>query len=206
MIVSKEMKTAYQDFLEDFGFNLDPTILHYIKLFDGGKQVVFFHHISNSDSNCIEVQLGIRIDAVEDIINQFLPSLGDFSERSTTLIMPIDQINANMQRRYFIEDEKEVPEVLKKIESHLVKDGFRWLDRYSDPIVLEDYFNNNPDQEFITQNFTYRSARAITLCKLYNPDNYKDKKKAYLDKLEEMMVTPFTLASFLNLLNYLENN
>ena len=206
MIVSKEMKTAHQDFLGDFGFTLDSKLLHYVKLFDEGKQVIFFHHVSNSDSNCIEVQLGIRIDEVEEIINQFLPSLGDFSERSTTLIMPLDQINAKMQRRYFIEEEEDIALVLKQIENHLVKDGFKWLDQYSNPNHLEAYFNNNPDQEFITQNFTYRSARAITLCKLYNPDSYQENKKAYLDKLEEMMVTPFTLASFLNLLDYLESN
>ncbi len=204
MIVSKEIKTNHQEFLEDFGFSMDPTILHHVKAFDGGKQIVFFHHIHNSDSNCIEVQLGIRIDVVEDTINQFLPSLGDFSERSTTLVTPLDQINPNMSRRYFIEDESEIEPILEKIENLLVKEGFKWLDRYSNPKALEGIFNSNPDQELSTQNFTYRSARAITLCKLYNPSAYEETKKAYLDKLEEMMVTPFTLASFLNLLNHLE--
>lgn len=204
-MVIKELISLHEDFLLDFGFELDSSLLHYSKSFPEGKQILFFHHIQNPDANYLEIQLGIRFDQVENIINQFLPSLGDFKDRSVTHVIPVNQIDNQLPRRFFLQDDFEVNDILKKIEEFLVKDGFHWLDKYSVPENMEFLFNKNPDQELTTQNFTYRSARAITLSKLYNKAEYEPTKKAYLDKLEEMMVTPFTLASFLNLLNHLEN-
>ncbi|AFL85445.1 hypothetical protein Belba_2914 [Belliella baltica DSM 15883] len=201
----KEMIYLQEDFLEDFGFELDPSLLHYTKSFSEGKQILFFHHIQNPDANYLEIQLGIRFDRVEEIINQFLPSLGNFRDKSVTHVIPINQIDRNMPKRFYLQNDFEVNDILKRIEAFLVKDGFHWLDKYTVPENMEFLFNKNPDQELTTQNFTYRSARAITLCKLYNEAEYEVTKRAYLDKLKEMMVTPFTLASFLNLLNHLEN-
>jgi hypothetical protein len=204
-MIIKELIALHEDFLLDFGFELDSSMLHYSKSFSEGKQILFFHHIQNADANYLEIQIGIRFDQVESIINQFLPSLGDFRNRSVTHVIPLNQIDNNLPRRFFLQDDFEVNDILKKIEKFLVKDGFHWLDKYSVPENMEFLFNKNPDQELTTQNFTYRSARAITLSKLYNKAEYEYTKKVYLDKLEEMMVTPFTLASFLNLLNHLEN-
>ncbi|MFD2036142.1 hypothetical protein ACFSKL_15170 [Belliella marina] len=202
---TNQMISLHEGFFEEYGFVLDPDTLHYTKLFAEGKQLIFFHHVQNPDANYIEYQLGIRFDAVEKIINEFLPSLGDFKERSVTHIATLDQINQKMSKRYFLEDDFEINEIFKKMEVFFIEEGFEWLDFYSIPQNLENLFNKNPDQELTTQNFTYRSARAITLCKLYNESEYENTKKAYLGKLEEMMVTPFTLATFLNLLGYLED-
>ena len=202
---TEKIISLHQNFFVDFGFVFDPMQDYFTKTISKGKQVIFFHHIQNSDANYIEYQLGVRLDKVESIINEFLPSLGDFKDKSTTHVAPLDQINDDFPRRYLLKDDSDLKHIFERIEKFFIEEGFKWLDYYSIPENLEFLFNKNPDQELTTQNFTYRSARAITICKLYNPNEYDITKKAYLDKLEEMMVTPFTLASFLNLLAYLEN-
>ncbi|MCH7399149.1 hypothetical protein MM236_14185 [Belliella sp. DSM 107340] len=201
----EKLLSLHQDFFLDFGFVFDPIYFYFTKSIPEGKQVVFFHHIQNPDANYIEYQLGVRLDKVENIINEFLPSLGDFKDRSITHVVPLDQINRDFPRRYFLDNNLDLNKIFGQIESFFIEEGFKWLDYYSIPENLEFLFNSNPDQELTTQNFTYRSARAITICKLYNSKEYELTKKAYLDKLEEMMVTPFTLASFLNLLAHLES-
>lgn len=195
----------HEEFLTDFGFSLEQKQLRYSKNFAEGKQIIFFHHTQYQDSLYIEYQLGVRFDQIESIIHKFLPTLGDYKDRSITLVETLDRINAEMPRRYFLENDSEINPVISKVEEFLVKEGFRWMDLFADGVTLERYFNDDPDRNFSTQNFTYRSSRGITLARLYNPKRYKAVKDLYLAKMEEMQVTPFTVACFLNLIDYLDN-
>lgn len=201
----KDVILLHQDFLADFGFKLDNRSLHYVKEIPLGKQMVFFHHTQHQGGSYLEYHLGIRIDQVENIVHRFLPSLGDYKERSITLVETMDRIDEKMPRRFLVENDLEINQVIREVESFLVKKGFRFLDRISSGQELEQYFNADPKTPIVTQNFTYRSARGITLTKLFNPDNYNKNKKTYLNMLNEKQVTPFTLACFINLLDYLEN-
>jgi hypothetical protein len=195
----------HEDFLADFGFSLEQKQLRYSKSFGEGKQIIFFHHTHHQDALYVEYQLGIRFDQVEAIIHKFLPTLGDYKDRSITLVETLDRINPKMPRRYFLENDLEITSVISKVEEFLVKEGFRWMDKYTYGRQLEKFFNDDPDRSIATQNFTYRSSRGITLARLYNPDRYKAVKDLYLAKMEEMQVTPFTVACFLNLIDFLDN-
>ncbi len=203
-----ELKNAVllnEDFLADFGFRLDHRSLYYTKKTPIGKQMVFFHHTQHEDGSYLECHLGIRINQVENMVHRFLPSLGDYKERSISLLETMDRIDGNMPRRFFVENDLEFNEVIRGVEKFLVKRGFAFLDKLSSGQELDRYFNSDTSAPIVTQNFTYRSARGITLCKLFNPENYGKIKKLYLNMLNEKQVTPFTLASFINLLDYLEN-
>jgi hypothetical protein len=201
----KEMILLHENFLTDFGFQLEPKNLLYSKSFFQGKQIIFFHHTHFNDSTYFEYHLGVRFDQVESIIHKFLPTLGDYKDRSITLVETMDRIDSNMPRRYFLENDLEINPVIEKVEDFMVKLGFPWMDSFSNGKKLERFFNEDPDKNILTQNFTYRSSRGITLAKLYNPSKYKEVRDTYLAKMEEMQVTPFTVACFLNLLDYLDN-
>lgn len=201
----KEMILLHENFLMDFGFNLEPKKLLYSKPFSQGKQIIFFHHTHFNDSTYFEYHLGIRFDHVESIIHKFLPTLGDYKDRSITLVETMDSIDDNMPRRYFLENDLDINPVIQKVDEFMIKLGFPWMDNFSNGKKLERFFNENPDKNILTQNFTYRSSRGITLAKLYNPSKYKEVRDTYLAKMEEMQVTPFTVACFLNLLDYLDN-
>jgi hypothetical protein len=201
----KEVILLHEDFLADFGFKLDNRSLHYVKTNALGKQMVFFHFTQHEEVSYLEYHLGTRINRVENIVHRFLPSLGDYKERSITLIETMDRIDPTMPRRFVIEKDSEINEVIRKVEKFLVSKGFKFLDQYGTGESLEKYFNHDPNTPIVTQNFTYRSARGITLSKLFNPENYARTKKIYLNMLHDKQVTPFTLACFINLLDYLEN-
>jgi hypothetical protein len=201
----KDVILLHEDFLADFGFKLDKRSLHYVKEIPKGKQMIFFHHTHHGEVSYLEYHLGIRLDEVENIVHRFLPSLGDYKERSITLVETLDRIDKEMPRRFLVENDSEINDVIKTLENFLVKKGFRFLDTYSDGNNLENYFNRDTSQPIATQNFTYRSARGMTLCMLFNPSEYGKTKKKYLDMLNEKQVTPFTLASFINLIDYLEH-
>ncbi|WP_291784795.1 hypothetical protein [Cecembia sp.] len=201
----KNVILLHEDFLADFGFSLDNRSLYYVKKTLQGRQMVFFHHTQHEEVSYLEYHLGIRIEKVEQIVHRFLPSLGDYKERSISLVETMDNIDDKMPRRFLVENDLEIDQVIRMVEEFLVKKGFKFLDKYASGKALEKYFNEDPSSPIVTQNFTYKSARGITLCKLFNPENYEKTKKLYLNMLNEKQVTPFTLASFINLLDYLEN-
>ncbi|UJP64095.1 hypothetical protein [Mongoliitalea daihaiensis] len=199
-----QIMQLHRNFLEDFGFTIDNSILHYVKENVYGKQIVFFHLTQQKDVTVLEYNLGIRIDKVEYIVHKFLPSLGDYKEKSVTLVETMDAIEESFPRRFVIHDEKEIPTYIETVEKFLIKEGFHWLDSLLEGNALEEYFNANLDRPIVTQNFTYRSARGIVLAKLFNPERYHQIKDDYLRALDEIQVTPFTLACFLNLIAYLD--
>ncbi|PRY90461.1 hypothetical protein [Mongoliibacter ruber] len=201
----RDVILLHEEFLADFGFKLDGKSLHYTKTFGEGRQMVFFHYTHYEDVSYLEYHLGIRYDNIENIVHRFLPSLGDYKERSITLVETMDRIDTEMPRRFLVENDLELGSVIENAENFLVKNGFRFLDKFSEGKSLESYFNSDTATPILTQNFTYRSARGITLAKFYNPDAFEDIKSKYLDMLNEKQVTPFNLACFINLIDYLEH-
>jgi hypothetical protein len=201
----KEMILLHEEFLADSGFSLEKKQLHYSKPINHGKQIIFFHHTHLNDASYLEYQLGLRFEMVESIIHKFLPTLGDYKDRSITLVETLDKIDPNMPKRYFLENEMEINPTIEKVEEFLVKDGFPWMNHYSNGLNLERFFNEDPERNIVTQNFTYRSSRGIALAKLFNPTKYEEVRDIYLARMDEMQVTPFTVACFLNLLAYLDN-
>jgi hypothetical protein len=200
-----ELIKIHQDFLEDFGFTLDPSSHHYTKEYAHGRQIVFSHISEVQDVIYLEYHLGIRFAKVEYIVHEFIPSLGDYKDRSITLVENLDSFGKDLPRRFVLTNDQEVERCTKLMESFLIKEGFTWLDSHSQGLQLERYFNEYIDKPIISQNFTYRSARGVTLAKLFNPTAYLSIRKAYLQSLKDMQVTPFALACFLNLLSYLDS-
>ncbi|TVP44144.1 MAG: hypothetical protein EA341_17160 [Mongoliibacter sp.] len=201
----RDVILLHEEFLADFGFRLDNKSLHYTKTFEEGRQMVFFHYTHHDDVSYLEYHLGVRYDNIENIVHRFLPSLGDYKERSITLVETMDRIDNEMPRRFLVENDLEVGSVIETAEDFLIKKGFRFLDKFSKGRMLETYFNSDTSTPIVTQNFTYRSARGITLAKFYNPERFEAIKSEYLDMLNEKQVTPFNLACFINLIDYLEH-
>lgn len=199
-----EVIEFHHEFFNDFEFNFHSTHLLYQRNFPHGQQVIFIHYTENPDKTCLEYRLGIRINAVEEIIHKFLPTLSDYSERSITLLQSPEKIGKMIPQRFDIENDSQLAEAIMAAEKFFVLHGFPWLDEMIQPLNLENEFANRIDKEFKTQNFVYTSFRGVTLAKLYKQEDYPILRKMYLEQIQKRDMTPFTIASFLHLLNYLD--
>lgn len=201
-----EVVEQHHQFFLDFGFSYDPAISLYSKDFPHGKQAIFVHYTDSTHGNQLEYSLGIRINLVEETIHKFLPSLSGFSDRSLTLTQPPNKINKELPKVFFIANNWELAQIFMKSEKFFVQDGFHWLDQMVDPVFLERSFFNKSGFSFKTQNFIYNAFRATALAKFYNPEDYPVVRKAFLVRVEQQQqMTPFTLASYLQFLNYLDH-
>ena len=134
----KNVILLHEDFLADFGFSLDNRSLYYVKKTLQGRQMVFFHHTQHEEVSYLEYHLGIRIEKVEQIVHRFLPSLGDYKERSISLVETMDNIDDKMPRRFLVENDLEIDQVIRMVEEFLVKKGFKFLDKYASGKALEN--------------------------------------------------------------------
>jgi hypothetical protein len=200
-----EVIELHQRFFNDFEFEFHSSNLLYHKNYPHGQQMVFIHFAEYSDVSYLEYNLGIRIHDVEEIIHRFLPTLCDYSERSITLIQTPDKIGKTIPKRFFIENDFQLAEAITAAEKFFITHGFHWLDQMILPENLETAFAERKDKAFKTQNFVYNSFRGATLARFYNPEDYPILRQIYLENIRELEMTPFTIASFLQLLNYLDH-
>ncbi len=200
-----EVIELHNKFFNDFEFQFHSTQLLFHKIFPQGQQVIFVHYTENPDQAFLEYSFGVRIDPVERIIHRFLPTLKGYSERSITLIQTPDGIGASIPNRFVIENHGELADAIMKAESFFVSEGFPWMDKMILPRNLENEFALQKQEGFKTHNFVYNSFRGATLAKLYNEPDYPVLRNYYLEQIKQREMTPFTIASFLQLLDYLDH-
>jgi len=200
-----EIIELHHHFFEDFGFRFHASNLLFQKDFLHGRQLLFVHFAEYPDVCYLEYNLGIRIHKVEEIIHRFLPTLSDYSERSITLIQTPDKIGKVIPKRFAIENDGQLADAIMAAEKFFVMHGFHWLDEMIQPEKLEMAFAERKDKAFKTQNFVYNAFRGATLAKIYNPSDYPILRQIYLETIRQREMTPFTIASFLQLLDFLDN-
>ncbi|MBB6328362.1 hypothetical protein FHS59_004005 [Algoriphagus iocasae] len=194
----------HTQFFQDFGFELNGNCMNFQKFFELGKQVVFIQLNENNSESIVEYNLGVRIDKVEELIHQFLPTLSGYAEKSITLIQTLDKIGKYLPDKFVVQNDWELSQIMMSAEKFFVLEGFPWLNKMSDPINLELAFFERKAKSFKTHNFVYNAFRATALSKLYNPSDYPYIRNIFLEHIEEQQMTPFNIASYLKFLNYLD--
>ncbi len=201
----EEVIDLHCGFFSDFGFDFHPENFLFQKSYPAGNQVVFIHYSEYPEASYLEYTLGVRIHQVEQVIHKFLPTLSDYSSRSLTLIQTLDAIHPDFPRRYVVQDNQELQESVFEVEKFFVQKGFSWMDQMIQPKELQNAFAQRKEKSFQTQNFVYSAFRGVTLAKLYQPQDYPMLRQFYLEQIKQKEMTPFTIASFLQLLDYLDH-
>lgn len=192
-------------FLEDYGFTFHPSNMLFYKEHPQGQEVVFIHFAEYPDGNILEYNLGVRIHQVEELIHKFLPTLSNYSEKSITLLQSPEKIGKIIPGRFNLVNDSQLADAIQAAERFFVTDGFNWMQKMVDPENLERAFAERKEKSFRSQNFVYTAFRGVALAKLYNPKDYPVLRNIYLEHIQNRLMTPFTIASFLQFLNFLDN-
>lgn len=195
----------HSEFFKDRGFILNPSQNQFEKVFPQGKQVISLQIIDRSNEKYIEYHLGVRINGVEDLIDQHLLTKGIYKEQSFTLAQTPDKLGSTYQKINKISKFEDLLLLVKSIETFFVETGFNWLDKMIDPINLEQEFLNHKEIPFEDCNLVEIAFRSTALSKMYNPIDYPILRSTFLKKINSLELTPFSIASFLQFLNFLDN-
>lgn len=200
-----EVIRLHADFFAEKGFELNPTQLMFERIIPHGKQVVFMHYTEEASFAQLEYTMGIRIDLIENLIHQFLPTLGGFVDKSITLAQPLDKMGKNPLYKFNLISFEDLQNTIHSAENFFFTEGFEWMNKMSDPEILAKEFFSQKENPFSVSNFVYTAFRGSALSKLYNPENYTRLRQVCLELLHAKELTPFTIASFLQFLNYLDH-
>ena len=201
----KDVICLHSEFFNENGFELNQTQLFFEKLYPHGKQIVYVHFIEGSDESWVEYHLGIRINEVEELVKKFLPTPNDYADQSITLVQTPNNLGNLYPRKIRVTNEKQLSELVFSIENFFLKTGFNWLDQMINPIILEQEFLNHKEDQFESYNMVESAFRSTALSKLYNPEDYPILRQSFLERINSDEMTPFTIAAFLQFLNYLDN-
>lgn len=194
----------HSEFFRNHGFVLDHSHLQFEKVFPHGKQVVFVHFTEGSKDIHLEYHLAIRINAVEELVQKYLPTPISYAEQSITIAQTPDKLGSIYPKKITVSDGNELAEVITGVEEFFLNTGFDWLDQMIDPMFLEQeclHQSKNLRHDF---NLVESAFRSTALSKLYNGEDYPILRHAFLEKIHSQQFTPFTIASFLQFLDYLD--
>lgn len=192
-------------FLNEHGFKFNLAKMSFTKDFREGQQVIIIDLHRYPEESFLEYRIGIRINSVEDLIQKFLPTISDYFERSITLIKGIDQLSDKFPRKISIKSDSDLEKAISVGKEFFLEYGFDWMNQMSNPVILEGYYATRREEVFHGNQSVYNLFRGAVLAKLYNPTDYPTIKQAYLEQVKRNEMTPFTIASFLQLLDYLDH-
>ncbi|REG92686.1 hypothetical protein C8N25_10286 [Algoriphagus antarcticus] len=194
----------HSKFFREHGFVLNHSQMSFEKVFPHGKQVVFFHLVEGLKNSSLQYNLGIRINAVEDLIHKYLPTFSNYADQSITLAQTPDKLGSTYPQKIKVFANNELQKVVSEVEEFFLHTGFKWLDEMIDPVTLEQEFLQRKENPFEDFNLEESAFRSTALSKLYNPKDYPILRQSFLEKINSLEMTPFTIASFLQFLFHLD--
>jgi hypothetical protein len=204
-MIKTDVVCLHSKFFQEHGFVLNSSQLVFEKVFPHGKQVIFVHLVEGAKESYLEYHLAIRINAVEELVQKYIPTINNFLNQSITLAQTPDKLGSFYPKKIKVEDENELSEVVHSFEKFFVNKGFPWLDQMIDPTTLEQEFLDHKESPFEDLNLVEAAFRSTALSKLYNSEDYPILRQSFLEKITSQEFTPFTIATFLQFLNYLDN-
>ncbi|PZX56911.1 hypothetical protein LV84_02040 [Algoriphagus ratkowskyi] len=192
------------EFFKKYGFALIHSHLLFEKVFPHGKQVIFVHFTEGLKDINIEYHLAIRINAVEELVQKFLPSPLSYAEQSITIAQTPDKLGNIYPKKITVSDEIDLSKIINDVEEFFLNTGFAWLDQMIDPKYLEQEFLRQSENLMHDCNLVESAFRSTAVSKLYNGQDYPILRQAFLETIHSQEFTPFTIASFLQFLDYLD--
>ena len=196
--INGELEDDFQLFQFKAQANDKDSILKYRKKFRSGFQSCIFTISSfpvaqNSNKTnslekeettvqefWIEMSIGVRIDTVERIANQFTLILEDYYDETHTILTSYGRMTDDRYFRFKVQDEAQLKLACQKMSTFLQSTGFQFLNNHSSVYSLDKLINNYPEKpsKFI-YNQSYRCIKGIILASLAQNPHFNTLTKAY---------------------------
>lgn len=194
----------FEDWLKRKKFVALPQLNQFRKATDKGFQNIFFTITNYDDGLMVDINLGIRIDIIENTAYQFTNGLKGFAPASNTAITHPKKINSTCNNRYFITTQEDLSKFEDEFQLFMLQYGFEFLNFLNEPEFLDAQFNGKPQNpSIISYNVYSRIYRGLVIAKLYGFSNFDDLSSAYEYELSTLKAPSLYVNRFHLLLDYL---
>ncbi|UZD23204.1 hypothetical protein [Algoriphagus halophytocola] len=200
-----DVVTLHKEFFLKQGFVFNASKSLFEKVFPHGKQVIFIHFSEAEEADFLQYALGIRINEVEEMIHTYLPTPRNYATDSLTLVQQLHKLWNNCPEKFRIQTDEDLNTTIAKVEKYFEEEGFAWLERMIKPEELEKEFLMEKSNALAYENLVYTAFRSTALSKLYSPNDYSLLRQGFLAQMNSQQMTPFTIAAFLQFIDYLDH-
>ena len=202
--VEKRLLELLKPFFEKQGFHLLTNLHQYRKATSSGFQNIILS-VSGREPVLVEVNIGTRIDLVEELAYQFTTGLRSYQQDSNTLVTSIGRIMQQPYFRFEINQADDVTTVADKICNFMQEQGFGFLEKYSTISALDQLFNDKPREKLpYAYNHMNRCLRGIVLARMADRRDFTAIAATYRNTLVKSSTAPPLLEKYDKLVNHLK--
>ncbi len=169
-----------------------------------GFQNIILSSSNYEDQMWVEVNIGVRVDLVEDFAQQFLDVPLEYRKHANTIITSIGRLNDTKYLRYKIAHEEDVEVCYEAIRDFMQESGFEFLEYAAHLKNLDTMLNEKPAKvSKYVYNQTHRCFKAIIVAKLNNNPHFFELIDQYQQMLEKLQVGEREIDRYMKLVNFL---
>ncbi len=169
-----------------------------------GYRAVLIHVNGNSAQQSIDLQLGIRLDVVEELVNQFLQGVSMGCEESATIIASYSRLVHNPCKRFLVTDAADLESVCLRMAAFMQSSGFRFLESFDRLRKIDGLLNRKPEQSSpFLQNQMIRCFKGLVIAKLTHRTDFNQLAKTYFTFLNKHWADQSVTANYKRLVKFL---
>jgi hypothetical protein len=191
-------------FLAKKSFILLPDYKQFRKETDTGFQNLILSSSRYADELWIEVNIGVRVNMVEDFAQQFLDIPIEYRQHANTLITSFGRLSDTKYLRYKIVNQEDVEICFEAIKDFMHDRGLEFLDYASHIKNLDTIFNEKPHKpNKYLYNQTHRCFKGIIIAKITDNPQFLTLLDQYQSALERMQTSDREMENYMKLVNFL---
>lgn len=193
-------------FFEQHDFTLLPEKKQFRKVTPSGFQNIILSPSYYGPTTLLDVNFGCRNEQVEQIAQQFLPTLTDFRPDANTLLMSIGKYKQVNPPRYSIRTDGELDNVCQQIIDFFLETGFSLIENSISLTMLDQILNENPAQHCpFVYNQTFRCYKGLTVASLTHNAHFLGLVDLYRHQLSRQSQNAYEAMNFDRLVSYLQH-
>lgn len=194
----------WDPYLHDEGYSVLPHLHQWRKKTDAGFQCVILSLLPVPEGQLLEVHVGLRIDAVEEMVFSFTNGLPGFRRDSLSLVTPLGKISGRFPQRWLLRKEEDWSAVGEKWNRQRMEEGVPFLQRYTSLAGLHQLLNLQLDEKCpYIHNQYYRAFRGMAVAKLTSYPALEELAEAHRLQLETLRAPDYIVQRFERLRGYL---
>ncbi|RYF67757.1 MAG: hypothetical protein EOO39_20645 [Cytophagaceae bacterium] len=201
--------SLYRQLARFFGqhdFALLPEKKQFRKVTPTGFQNIILSPSYYGPTTLLDVNFGCRNEQVEQIAQQFLPTLTDFRPDANTLLISIGKYKQVNPPRYSIRTDSELDTVCAQITDFFEETGFGLIENSMSLGTLDTILNDNPAQPCpFVYNQTFRCYKGLTVASLTHNPHFLGLIDLYRHQLTRQSQNAYEAMNFDRLVSYLQH-
>lgn len=178
--------------------------LQFQQHFQGGMQSCTFTITEHDGTFLIDISLGIRIDIVENFVNQFTLTLKEYHANTHTIYISYGKFIGKSYFYFKVKSEGELVQVCKDIKHFLEQRAFPFLAKNSNIESLNTLINTAPEElSLFICNPAYRALKGVLIAKMCQHKDFDELAKVYRAMIEKSSFRDKMMPNYLLLIKHL---